>query len=203
MKFCKASGCDNPVFSKGFCRFHQHLKENFDSRSIIQKGIDKRKKEQQNTRLKTKVRSLHTPDMEAMNSRNSLIQCLDRYCSLYVRIRDANPVGNVQCYCCRAVKHYTLMQAGHFIGRANMSLRFDVKNNLRTCCEHCNCNLHGNLEVFAANLELEQKGLVEMLQEQSRSVEKIGTDELSQMLIDIRIKYNTIKQKLINQPKQN
>ena len=93
------------------------------------------------------------------------------------------------------------MHNGHFISRANMGLRFDVKNNCRTQCEYCNCHLHGNLELYAATLEVEQKGLVEMLQEQSRQVEKIGTDELSEMLIDIRSKYNIIKTKLMNPPK--
>lgn len=213
MKFCKAPNCDTPVFGKHYCRSHQHLREDFDSRSIVQKAVDKRKTEKQNTSLKNKVRSLHTPEMD---SRTSLIQDLDRYCSLYVRIRDAVGYmhhcittkqevidGNVKCYTCSTVKHYTLMQSGHFIARGNMSLRFNVKDNQRTQCEFCNCNLHGNLDVFAENLEAEQKGLVEMLQEQARSVEKTGTDELSQMLVDIRSKYNTIKQLLTNQPKLN
>ena len=201
MKFCNASNCSQPVFGKGFCRSHQHLREDFDSRSITQKGIDKHKKQQQNAKEKNSIRSLHTDEMEGMDSRNSLIQDLDRYCSLYVRIRDADKDGNVKCYTCTTVKHYTLMHNGHFISRANMGLRFDVKNNCRTQCEACNCHLHGNLDVYAANLDLEQEGLSERLQEQSRQVEKIGTDELSQLLIDIRAKYNIIKTKLINQPK--
>ena len=201
MKFCNAGACSSPVFGKGFCRSHQHLREDFDSRSITQKGIDKHKKQQQNAKEKNSIRSLHTDEMEGMDSRNSLIQDLDRYCSLFVRIRDADAKRIVRCYTCTTTKHYTLMHNGHFISRSNMGLRFDVKNNCRTQCEYCNCSLHGNLEVYAANLELEQAGLPEMLQEQSRQVEKIGNDELSQMLIDIRGKYNVIKQKLITQPK--
>ncbi len=207
MRFCNATNCEQPVFStckiskKGYCKSHQHLKENFDSRSITQRGVDKRKKEQQNTRLRNNVRSLHTEDIMEGMSRNSLIQDLDKYCSLYVRIRDADKDGMVRCFTCYTTKHYTLMQAGHFISRSHIGLRFDVKNNQRTQCQHCNCHLHGNLDVFATNLEQEQEGLVEMLQEQSRNVEKIGTDELSQLLIDIRGKYNSIKTKLINSPK--
>ena len=88
MKFCKASNCEYPVFStckisrKGYCKSHQHLKESFDSRSITQRGLDKHKKQQQNAREKNSIRSLHTDEMEGMDSRNSLIQDLDRYCSL-------------------------------------------------------------------------------------------------------------------------
>ena len=201
MKFCKASNCSSPVFGKGYCKAHTYLREDFDSRSITQRGIDKHKKQQQNAREKNSVRSLHTDEMEGMDSRNSLIQDLDRYCSLYVRIRDADAKGNVRCYTCPTTKHWTLMQCAHFISRSHMGTRFDAKNNLRSCCEHCNVTLHGNLEVFARELELEQAGLSELLQEQSRLVEKIGNDELSQLLIDIRGKYNIIKTKLINPPK--
>ena len=201
MKFCNASTCSSPVFGKGFCRSHQHLREDFDSRSITQRGIDKHKKEQQNAKERNSVRSLHTEEMEGMDSRNSLIQDLDRYCSLYVRIRDADAKGIVRCYTCSNKGSYQNFHAAHFISRSNMGLRFDVRHNIKTCCVNCNVVLHGNLEVYAANLELEQAGLPEMLQEQSRQVEKIGNDDLAQLLIDIRGKYNIIKHKLITPPK--
>ena len=201
MKFCKASNCENPVFGKGYCKQHTYLREDFDSRSITQRGLDKHKKQQQNAKEKNSIRSLHTDEMEGMDSRNSLIQDLDRYCSLYVRIRDAGVHGVVFCYTCGVRKHWTLMHCSHFINRANMGLRFDVRNNLRSCCIDCNVLRNGNLVVYAANLEKEQAGLPEMLQEQSRQVEKIGNDELSQLLIDIRAKYNIIKTKIINPPK--
>jgi len=43
MKFCNASNCSNPVFGKGYCRNHQYMREDFDRRSIVQRGIDKHK----------------------------------------------------------------------------------------------------------------------------------------------------------------
>lgn len=52
MRFCEAPNCNNPVFStckisrKGYCRNHQYMKESFDRRSIVQRGIDKHKEEQ-------------------------------------------------------------------------------------------------------------------------------------------------------------
>ena len=45
MKFCNANNCDNPVFGKGFCKSHQYMREDYDRRSIVQRGIDKRKAE--------------------------------------------------------------------------------------------------------------------------------------------------------------
>jgi len=46
MKFCNAPNCSNPVFGKGFCRNHQYKREDFDGRSILQKGIAKHKEQQ-------------------------------------------------------------------------------------------------------------------------------------------------------------
>lgn len=46
MKFCQADNCSNPVFGKGFCRNHQYKREDYDRRSILQRGIDKHKEEQ-------------------------------------------------------------------------------------------------------------------------------------------------------------
>jgi hypothetical protein len=45
MKFCQADNCSNPVFSNGFCRNHQYKRENYDRRSITQRGIDRAVKE--------------------------------------------------------------------------------------------------------------------------------------------------------------
>lgn len=87
------------------------------------------------------------------------------------------------------------MQNGHFVSRKHIGLRYMLKNQ-KPQCEYCNCNLHGNLEVYAANLNLEENGLSERLIEQSREVEKISTDELKQMLVDIKAKLKTVEQKL-------
>lgn len=58
MKFCIAPNCNNPVFGKSYCRNHQYMRADFDKRSITQRGIDKHKKEQQNSNIKSKVRGL-------------------------------------------------------------------------------------------------------------------------------------------------
>ena len=50
MKFCNAPNCGFPVFGKGYCRNHQYMREDFDRRSIVQRGIDRHKKEQEKKR---------------------------------------------------------------------------------------------------------------------------------------------------------
>ena len=52
MKFCNAHNCNTPVFGKGYCRNHQYMREDFDRRSIVQRGIDKHKEQQKTKQRK-------------------------------------------------------------------------------------------------------------------------------------------------------
>jgi Zn finger protein HypA/HybF involved in hydrogenase expression len=131
-------------------------------------------------------------DKRYIDSRNSLIQDLDYYFSRYIRILYSNEKGECKCYTCPTIKHFSLMQNGHFISRGHMGLRYEIKNQ-KVQCPYCNCNLHGNLEVYKQNLELEEKGLPERLLEQSREVEKPTTDELKQLLADVKIKLSILQ----------
>lgn len=45
MKTCQFPGCRYPVFGKGFCKFHQYKREDYDRRTPMQKHFDKVKKE--------------------------------------------------------------------------------------------------------------------------------------------------------------
>lgn len=51
MRLCEAPNCSYPVFGtckktrKGYCKSHQTLREDFDRRSIVQKAMDKAKKD--------------------------------------------------------------------------------------------------------------------------------------------------------------
>lgn len=129
--------------------------------------------------------------------RNQLIQDLDAVVSRYIRILYANEKGEVKCYTCSTVKHFSLMQAGHFVSRSHIGLRWDLRN-VRPQDEYCNCHLHGNLSVYREELEKEQKGLADTLIEQSHTVEKPCNDELKTMLIEFRAKLKLVETKLVN-----
>lgn len=63
--------------------------------------------------------------------------------SIYIRTRDANEEGMVQCCTCDSVKHWKQMQAGHFIsGRLNSNL-FDERG-CHAQCSKCNVIRGGN-----------------------------------------------------------
>lgn len=63
--------------------------------------------------------------------------------SVYIRTRDADEEGMVQCCTCDSVKHWKQMQAGHFIsGRLNSNL-FDERG-CHAQCSKCNVIRGGN-----------------------------------------------------------
>ena len=127
--------------------------------------------------------------------RQQLIQDLDVVASRYIRILYANERGEVKCYTCQTVKHFSLMQAGHFVSRSHIGLRWDLKN-LKPQDEYCNCLLHGNLSVYREELEKEQPGLPDALIEQSHTIEKPSNDELKMLLIELRAKLKNAELKL-------
>jgi hypothetical protein len=145
-----------------------------------------------------KVRKLSNKREDAdIAERSSLIADIDRYFSLYIRLKEADKYGMATCFTSGNKKHFKDLQCGHFISRSNLSTRWDVQN-AKPQTVHENCHLHGNLKVFAENLEKEQKGIVAELQERARQIYKPSTEELKQLLIEWRAKYNFIKTKLEN-----
>ena len=67
---------------------------------------------------------------------------LDKVFSIYIRRRDADENGQVKCCTCPAVAHWKQMDAGHFMPRGNLSVRYDEKNS-HPQCRLCNGTLCG------------------------------------------------------------
>lgn len=162
----------------------------------------KTKQYTQKASLNNKVRNLGNIQVQEGNYEGASIQALkndlDFVVSRYIRMLYADAKnGFVQCYTCPTIKHFSLMQNGHFIPRSNMATRWMVKN-LKPQCPNCNEGKHGNLEVFSERLEQEEKGIVEYLKELSRETCKFGVDELKQMLADFRAKLRIVENKFKN-----
>ena len=74
---------------------------------------------------------------------NKLIKEADRLFSLIVRF------GQVRCYTCKKVT--TQLECGHYVTRGIFRWRWSLRN-ARPQCKNCNQTLHGNLDVYRANL---------------------------------------------------
>ena len=98
---------------------------------------------------------------------------LDKYFSLYIRLRDSHN-GLVQCFTCGCVKPYNKgIQNGHFQSRRFLATRFNEEN----CSPQCvACNMYRGGEQFKFALNLDAKygdGKAEELQIKSRQTLKM------------------------------
>jgi len=134
-------------------------------------------------------------DVDEIN-KDSLISDLDTVFSRYIRIRESDTNGNAMCYTCDTKMHWTKLQAGHFIKRGNMGLRWDVRN-AKPQCVRCNCELHGNMDVYEERLEKEFPGIVDSLREEGSDVHKWTREEMKSTLISLRAKLKMAEIRLI------
>ena len=79
---------------------------------------------------------------------------LDKWFSLYIRLREANEYGYCQCFTCGVVRHYKDgMQNGHFQSRKHLSTRFSEDGNCEVQCVSCNIFGSGQQWKFGMNLD--------------------------------------------------
>lgn len=80
---------------------------------------------------------------------------LDKWFSLFIRLRDADSNGNVVCFTCGVIKHYKSgMQCGHFQSRRHLATRFDELNCQPQCVK---CNMFEQGEQFKFHIKLNAK----------------------------------------------
>ncbi len=100
---------------------------------------------------------------------------LDKWFSLYIRLRDADELGLVQCFTCNRFKHYKSgMQNGHFQSRSHLATRF-CQTNCQPQCVGCNMFKQGEQYKFAINLNAKYgEGTAEELQFKARNTIKLS-----------------------------
>jgi len=65
-------------------------------------------------------------------------------CSKYIRLRDADEFGIIDCITCSKRVHWKEAQASHLVGGRSNSILFDERG-LYASCMPCNIFLHGNI----------------------------------------------------------
>jgi hypothetical protein len=108
---------------------------------------------------------------------------LDKWFSLYIRLREATDEGLVQCFTCGNVNNYKVgMQNGHFMSRKFMATRYDEQN----CQVQCvGCNMFKSGEQFKFSLALDSKygkGTAEDLLRKSTKTLKIMPHEYKEKI---------------------
>ena len=110
-----------------------------------------------------------------MKTISKLKKELDKYFSLFIRLRDATAEGLVQCFTCSRISHYKSgMQNGHFQSRRHHSTRWDETNCQVQCVK---CNMYEQGEQFKFGMALDGKygeGTSEELEFLSRTIMKVS-----------------------------
>ena len=202
MRFCEASNCSRPVFGTdkktrtGYCKLHQYLRTDIDKDGIVARAI---KKQRKNAVIKDgrALRVLAVTDdgnrmmAEKHKTKSELLREADRLFSQFIRNRDADKNGNIQCVGCGKVYNLEqvdkegkkIVQPLHFIDRGVYSLRFD-EDNCHAGCSYCNLDMHLNKNGFAYRRYLEFMNMTygeEMVAEMTlahRKINKITEQQL-------------------------
>ena len=88
-----------------------------------------------------------------MKSVSKLKKELDKWFSLFIRLRDATDEGVVQCFTCSRISHYKSgMQNGHFQSRRHHSTRWHETNCQVQCIK---CNMYEQGEQFKFGMMLD------------------------------------------------
>ena len=118
----------------------------------------------------------------ALKTISKLKKELDKWFSLYIRLRDANEYGMVQCFTSGSIYHYKKIHAGHFMSRRHLSTRW-CETNVQP--QSAADNLFGQGEQFKFGLNLDSKfgeGTAEELQYKSRTTLKISRIEYEEKI---------------------
>ena len=121
---------------------------------------------------------------------------LDKWFSLYIRLRYANEYGMIQCFTCGIVRGYKDgMQNGHFQSRKHLATRFD-EENCQVQCIKCNMFSQGEQFKFGINLDAKYgEGKAEEMEFLARTTLKISRVEYEEKISY----YKTLVNKLIKE----
>ena len=120
--------------------------------------------------------------MPSKPSRSKIVKKLDAIFSHYIRLKDADDLGNATCFTCGKVDHWKKLQNGHFQSRKHYATRW-LEMNCQVQCAGCNVFRYG--EQFLFSKYLDQKygdGTSEKLFIKSRETIKYSNNDLLDMI---------------------
>lgn len=173
--------------------------------SVVKRGRDyycttcKRKSDNKRYEKNSAERSLKRHSNEGHgfsdDSLSELELDIDRVLSRYIRLRDMQHDGCIDCYICGYHVRWEEAHAMHYISRSKKTTRF-LLENVKPGCFNCNVALEGNLDKYAEKLEQEQSGIVEFLLSESRKVSNASVVDLKHLLLEFQFKLKLVETKL-------
>ena len=128
-----------------------------------------------------------------MKTISKLKKELDKWFSLFIRLRNASKAGIVECWTCGKTAHYKKMHAGHFMSRKHHATRWN-EENVQVQCPKCNLFGQGEQYTFGKLIDVRiGEGKSEELQELSRTTVKYMRHEYEDMIKHYKEKVNAIK----------
>tara|TARA_R110002020_G_scaffold372305_1_gene583782 strand:+ start:100 stop:636 length:537 start_codon:yes stop_codon:yes gene_type:complete len=126
-------------------------------------------------------------------TKSQLKKQLDKVFSQFIRWKDADDSGYVNCFTCGAKKKafgVGCIQAGHFQSRRHMSLRWDSEfGNVQPQCSYCNVLCSGQQFVFARRIdEIHGNGRALELEQMAKQTKKFTISDLEELIHIYKIK---------------
>ena len=118
---------------------------------------------------------------------------LDKWFSLYIRLKNSTDEGLVQCFTSGRVYHYKSIHAGHFMSRKHLSTRW-CETNVQP--QSAADNLFGQGEQFKFGINLDAKygeGTAEELQLKARQIQKFSRVDYEEMISYYKETVNKLK----------
>jgi len=117
-----------------------------------------------------------------MKSISKLKKELDKWFSLYIRLRESNE-ELCQCFTCGKVDHFKRMQNGHFQSRRFLPTRFD-EENCQVQCPACNVFRYGEQYKFGLYLDGKYgEGTAQELEYLARTTIKLGRVDYEEKIV--------------------
>ena len=129
-----------------------------------------------------------------MKSISKLKKELDKWFSLFIRLRFATKEGACQCFTCGKVGHYKKLQCGHFQSRRHHATRWN-ETNCQVQCVKCNM-FSGSGEQWKFGHRLDNKfgeGTAQELEFLSKQITKVSRSDYEEKISYYKDAVNKLK----------
>lgn len=116
---------------------------------------------------------------------NPLKSQADRLFSLYIRKKELDEFGNVQCWTCGVMNPINQMECGHIISRKYLAGRYNELNAMPQCHD-CNSKMsqHDLLEWVKRN----EPNQYDYLMKLKRTVKHYSESEMKELIVALKLK---------------